>query len=94
MLLTRGFISLLWGLYFVCAKPRTDPPKNALVVRPENTRAGEFQTISDAVNALPSDNTTQAIFVYPGTYREQVNITRLGPTTVYRNCFNSIVEKK
>ncbi|GJJ14216.1 hypothetical protein Clacol_008478 [Clathrus columnatus] len=82
MLVTTAFLSLLWA-YFVYAKPRTVPPKNTLIVRPEGTRPGEFTTISDAVNALPADNSTQAIFIYPGTYREQVNITRVGPTTLY-----------
>lgn len=79
--MTKAFLSLLWG-YLVYAKPRTAPPKGAVVVRQEGTRSGEFITLSAAVNALPQDNTTQAIFVYPGTYREQVNITRLGPTKV------------
>ena len=61
---------------------RTSPPAGAHVVRRKSPRSGEYATISNAVNALPDDNSTQTIFIYPGTYTEQVKITRLGPLTV------------
>jgi pectinesterase len=43
---------------------------------------GEYSTIGAAVNALPNDTSTQTVFIYPGTYPEQVNVSRVGPTTV------------
>jgi hypothetical protein len=49
-------------------------------------RQGEFATIGAAVAALPADNSTQVVFVYPGTYAEQVNVTRGGHTTVRCSC--------
>lgn len=61
---------------------RTSPPSGAVVVRAGTTTAGEFSTVSKAVNSLPSDSSARTIFIYPGTYTEQVNITRTGPLTV------------
>lgn len=61
---------------------RTSPPAGAIIVRCTSPRPGEFATISNAVNALPNDNSPQTIFIYPGTYTEQVNIERPGPLTV------------
>jgi pectinesterase len=42
-----------------------------------------FDTINGALNALPNDNSAQTIFIFPGTYNEQVYITRPGPLTIY-----------
>jgi pectin methylesterase-like acyl-CoA thioesterase len=41
-----------------------------------------YSSIGAAVNALPTDNSSQVVFVYPGTYVEQFNVTRGGQTTV------------
>ncbi|KAF5363373.1 hypothetical protein D9756_001058 [Leucocoprinus leucothites] len=62
---------------------RTSPPSGAKVVRAGTTNSGEFATLSAAVNSLPNDGSSQSIFIYPGTYNEQVYITRSGPLTVY-----------
>ncbi|EIN03491.1 carbohydrate esterase family 8 protein [Punctularia strigosozonata HHB-11173 SS5] len=67
----------------VLAGIRIAPPRGALVVRPRGTQPGEFTSISAAVNALSNDTSPQSVFIYPGTYAEQVNITRSGPTTLY-----------
>lgn len=40
-------------------------------------------TVSAAVAALGSSTTTKSIFIYPGTYHEQVLITYPGPLTIY-----------
>lgn len=66
----------------VLATARTSPPSGAKVVRSGTTTSGEYSTVQAAVNALPNDSTTQSIFIYSGTYKEQVYITRTGPTTV------------
>ncbi|KIK03677.1 carbohydrate esterase family 8 protein [Laccaria amethystina LaAM-08-1] len=67
----------------VSADPRTQPPAGSVIVRAGTTTSGEFQTVSGAVNSLPNDNSTATIFMYPGTYTEQVVITRPGPLTIF-----------
>ncbi|KAJ7914282.1 carbohydrate esterase family 8 protein, partial [Mycena leptocephala] len=61
---------------------RTTPPSGAVVVRGSGTLNGEFSTVQAAVNSLPNDSSTRTIFIYPGTYKEQVYITRAGALTV------------
>jgi pectinesterase len=62
---------------------RTSPPAGAVIVRAGTTTAGEFSTVSLAVNSLPDDSSARTIFIFPGTYTEQVNITRTGPLTIF-----------
>ncbi|KAF8194383.1 pectinesterase [Mycena galopus ATCC 62051] len=62
---------------------RTTPPAGAIVVRGSGATSGEFTTITAAVNSLPNDGSAQSIFIYPGTYTEQVYITRTGQLTIY-----------
>lgn len=61
---------------------RTSPPSGAKIVRVNTTTSGEYATLAAAVAALPSDSSSQIIFIYPGTYNGQVNIQRLGPVTL------------
>ncbi|KAF8901552.1 carbohydrate esterase family 8 protein [Mucidula mucida] len=61
----------------VLAVSRTDPPDGALVV------PDVYDTIQDAVDALPDDGSEQIIFINPGTYNEQVYIDRDGPLIIY-----------
>ncbi|KAJ6453086.1 pectin lyase fold/virulence factor [Mycena sanguinolenta] len=63
-------------------RPSTEPPPGAVIVKPGTTVAGQFTDLGDALDALPTDNTTQVVFVYPGTYAGQVNISRAGPVTI------------
>ncbi|ESK82463.1 carbohydrate esterase family 8 protein [Moniliophthora roreri MCA 2997] len=80
------FVSLSVVLAFVqavIAASRTSPPSGALVVRAGTSTSGEYKTVQAAVNALPSDSSSRSIFIYPGTYTEQVYITRPGPLTIY-----------
>jgi pectinesterase len=62
-----------------------------VIVKPITNVAGEFSNLGEAVNALPADNTSQVVFVYPGTYVGQVNVSRAGPVTV-RNSFQLICQ--
>jgi pectinesterase len=39
--------------------------------------------VSLAVNSLPNDSSARTIFIFPGTYTEQVNVTRAGPLTIF-----------
>lgn len=68
--------------HYVEAASRTTPPAGAVVVRQGTTTAGEFGTITAAVNSLPADTSSRSIFIYPGTYSEQVYISRSGPLKV------------
>ncbi|XP_006462923.1 hypothetical protein AGABI2DRAFT_179502 [Agaricus bisporus var. bisporus H97] len=70
-------------LEVVLAASRTSPPAGALVVRARTSNSGEFSTVSAAVASLPNDSSSRTIFIYPGTYNEQVFITRSGPLTIY-----------
>ncbi|KAJ7258782.1 carbohydrate esterase family 8 protein [Mycena haematopus] len=62
---------------------RTTPPAGAVVVRQSGATSGQFTTITAAINSLPNDSSARTIFIYPGTYTEQVYITRTGQLTIY-----------
>ncbi|KAF7366958.1 Pectinesterase [Mycena sanguinolenta] len=77
------FFSFLPLLQYALAASRTTPPSGAIVVRAGTTTAGEFSTLSAALASLPNDDSSQSIFIFPGTYTGQNDITREGPLTVY-----------
>jgi pectinesterase len=81
-----AFVKLLF-LFLVyplaLAISRTSPPSGAVVVRQSGTQSGEFSTISAAITSLGSATTNRTIFIYPGTYKEQVVIQYKGPLTIY-----------
>ncbi|KAG5980970.1 hypothetical protein E4U43_006675 [Claviceps pusilla] len=63
----------------VLAGSRVTPPPGALIVGP-----GHYASIQDAVNALKATHDEQSIFIYPGTYKEQVTIDNIkGPLAIY-----------
>jgi len=51
-------------------------------VKPNTKVPGQFSDLGAAVNSLPADDTSQTVFVYPGVYVGQVNISRAGPVTI------------
>ncbi|KAF3226025.1 hypothetical protein TWF106_001241 [Orbilia oligospora] len=67
--------SVFFSLFAVgLAASRTSPPSGSLVVS-KNPSSGQYGTIQAAVNALSTTSTSaQSIFVYQGTYNEQVKI--------------------
>ncbi|KZT27379.1 carbohydrate esterase family 8 protein [Neolentinus lepideus HHB14362 ss-1] len=82
--LVLAFISSLLVLdAAVLAVPRTFPPFGSVVVRAGTATFGEYASVQAAAQSLPNDNSTRSIFIYPGTYTGQVNITRPGVTHVY-----------
>ncbi|KAJ6608272.1 carbohydrate esterase family 8 protein [Mycena sp. CBHHK59/15] len=87
-MMLRRTLAMLVALLETCSAlhtlsaDRTAPPDGAVIVRGSGTQAGEFSTIQAAVTSLPADTSAQVIFVYPGTYREQVHITRTGNLTM------------
>ncbi|KAF5019375.1 hypothetical protein F66182_8625 [Fusarium sp. NRRL 66182] len=61
----------------------TKPPKNAVLVSVGGKESGSYSSLTDALKSLPKDSTSQTIFIYPGTYEEQVpSINRPGPVTI------------
>ncbi|RDW56608.1 hypothetical protein BP5796_13073 [Coleophoma crateriformis] len=58
------------------------PPSGAIIVSEGATIAGSFANLTAALASLPSDTTSQTIFMYPGSYYEQLSINRAGPVTV------------
>ncbi|KAA8902910.1 carbohydrate esterase family 8 protein [Sphaerosporella brunnea] len=63
---------------------RTSPPAGCVVVN-ASPSSGHFTTVQAAVNSLSSTATaSQCIFIYPGTYKEQVYIpARTAQLTIY-----------
>ncbi|KAI5896093.1 carbohydrate esterase family 8 protein [Schizophyllum commune H4-8] len=66
----------LFPCSFVLAASRTDPPSGAVVV------PDDYSTIQAAVDSL-GDSEDAVIFIYGGTYNEQVYIERNGALTIY-----------
>lgn len=64
-----------------CQQDTTHCPPGTILVSATNPSAN-YTTIQAALNALPDNNTTQTILILPGTYNEQLNITRSGPITL------------
>ena len=50
----------------------TTPPAGAILVSEAGSVDGSYSNLTDALDSLPSDDTTQIIFIYPGSYDEQV----------------------
>ena len=65
----------------VLATARTSPPSGSITVG----SSGTYSTIQDAVDSLSTTSTTaQSIFIYSGTYDEQVYIpSRKAILTIY-----------
>ncbi|THU90141.1 pectin lyase-like protein [Dendrothele bispora CBS 962.96] len=67
-------------------------PSGAVVVRQSGTQSGEFSTVQAAINSLDSTS-SKTIFIFPGTYNEQVSITRTGPLTIMGSTTNTADQK-
>ncbi|KAF2443760.1 carbohydrate esterase family 8 protein [Karstenula rhodostoma CBS 690.94] len=63
---------------------RTSPPSGCKVVRGSGTQSGEYSTLGAVITALGTTSTASAcVFIYGGTYTEQVVIQYKGPLTIY-----------
>jgi pectinesterase len=65
------------------ATARTTSPSGCLVVQGTGTATGQYATFASAIAALGSGTTSKCIFMYPGTYKEQVRVTYGGNLTIY-----------
>ena len=65
-----------------CQSPSQDSlqgcPKNTLLVGATE----KFTSVQDAVLSIPDNDVPYTILILPGSYREQVNVTRHGPLTL------------
>ncbi|KAF5877868.1 putative carbohydrate esterase family 8 protein [Botrytis fragariae] len=62
---------------------RTSPPSGCLTVRGSGTLSGEYSTVAAALTALGSSTAVACIFIYSGTYNEQLTVSYGGNLTVY-----------
>ncbi|EAW13704.1 putative pectin methylesterase [Aspergillus clavatus NRRL 1] len=61
----------------------TTPPVGALLVSQDESITGSYRNLTAALAALPNDASTQIIFMYPGSYNEQVpSVNRQGPVQI------------
>ena len=61
----------------------TIPPTGAILVSVSGSVNGSYSNLTDALASLPDDTSTQIIFMYAGTYEEQVpSINRDGPVMI------------
>ncbi|KNZ43723.1 pectinesterase [Puccinia sorghi] len=67
---------IIWIVVFFALSiwAQSTPPPGALIVRQSSTSRGEHATISSAVAALSSLSGSKTIFIYPGSYNEQIRI--------------------
>ncbi|KAF2851568.1 carbohydrate esterase family 8 protein [Plenodomus tracheiphilus IPT5] len=50
----------------------TTPPPGAIIVSHDGAHNASFNTLTAALASLPSDSTNQTVFMYPGSYNEQI----------------------
>jgi hypothetical protein len=62
---------------------RTSTPSGCLTVRGSGTKSGEYSTVGAALKALGSSTAAACIFIYSGTYAEQITINYAGALTIY-----------
>ncbi|RAL13941.1 putative pectin methylesterase [Aspergillus homomorphus CBS 101889] len=61
----------------------TVPPSGAVLVSPGCAVNGSYSNLTDALASLPDDSSTQIIFLYAGSYEEQVpSVNRDGPVMI------------
>lgn len=61
----------------------TVPPAGAVLVSPNGEVNGSYSNVTAALASLPSDSTNQTVFIYSGTYTEQVpSISRSGAVRI------------
>ncbi|KAF8197100.1 carbohydrate esterase family 8 protein [Pholiota molesta] len=61
---------------------RTSPPSGAVVVDQATRARGVYERPS-CCEFAPNDSSSRTIFIFPGTYSEQVVISRSGPLTIF-----------
>ncbi|CAK7211633.1 hypothetical protein SCUCBS95973_001181 [Sporothrix curviconia] len=64
------------------ANPLQGCPEGTILVSASRCRGAHFSTIQSAIASLPDDDSARVILVMPGSYTEQLNITRAGPVTL------------
>lgn len=61
----------------------TIPPINAVVVSVDGSHNAAYTSLTSALASLPKDSTNQTIFLYPGSYNEQIpSVNRPGAVRI------------
>lgn len=61
----------------------TVPPAGAVIVSVDGSNNAAFTSLTSALASLPQDSTNQTVFLYPGSYNEQVpTVNRAGPVRI------------
>lgn len=61
----------------------TVPPLSAVIVSKDGSNNAAYTNITAALASLPQDKTNQTIFIYPGTYNEQIpSVNRPGAVRI------------
>ncbi|KAH7309880.1 pectinesterase [Stachybotrys elegans] len=61
----------------------TEPPEGAVLVAADGSISGAHTSLTAALASLPKDASAQIVFMYPGTYNEQVpTVNRPGPIMI------------
>lgn len=60
----------------------TVPPQGAVLVSVNGAIANSFSSLTAALASLPADTTNQTIFMYPGSYTEQISVNRAGSVKI------------
>jgi pectinesterase len=76
-------LSLAQGLAIEKRTARESSPSGCLVVQGTDTASDQYASFGAAITALGSGTTSKCIFIYPGTYQEQVRVTYGGNLTIY-----------
>lgn len=71
------------GLAIQKRTARTSSPSGCLEVQGTSATSGQYSTLSSAVAALGSGSDDACIFIYAGTYEEQVSIEYGGTLAIY-----------
>jgi pectin methylesterase-like acyl-CoA thioesterase len=59
------------------------PPAGAVIVSVDGSHDAAFTNLTTALTSLPSDSTNQTIFLYPGSYNEQIpSVNRKGAVRI------------
>ncbi|KAE8349997.1 pectin lyase fold/virulence factor [Aspergillus coremiiformis] len=66
----------------VSTPPSTTANISSTFIVSQNATAGQYSNVTAAIAALPNDGQAYTIYIKPGTYTEQLSITRAGKVTL------------
>ncbi|KEQ83848.1 pectin lyase-like protein [Aureobasidium pullulans EXF-150] len=79
---SSGLVSASSTLSVSSSSTCATPTPSATLIVSQNATACQYGNISAAIAALPNDSKPYTIYIMPGTYNEQISITRNGKVTL------------